>query len=236
MKATEVKAAIARRHGSQKGTGEWVCVEEAFSGFATMGGGIDVFAIGVWKTAKARGLPQAGKFYVRGGQSGGVEPVWDARNPTVAYEVKVSRADMRRELYGYKPGPKATWRSRAVPPWPAKAEGALERSHYFMFAVPKGLLKDDEICRREKPADEKGLWVPQEAGLIEVDEGGCHVRLDAPRRPCPPPLGRHEVAELIRHAVDPHSERSARAELARVIEQRERYARKVNDLRSRVAA
>jgi hypothetical protein len=232
VRAAEIKAAIARRHGSQLGRGEWVCIEEAFSGFATMGGGIDVFAIGAWKTAKAKGLPQAGKFYVRPGES---EPVWDARNPTVAYEVKVSRADMRRELYGYKPGPKASWRSRPVPAWPAKAGGALERSHYFMFAVPKGLLKDEEVERREKPADEKGLWVPLETGLIEVDENGCHIRLDAPRRPCPPPLGRHEVAELIRHAVDPNSERSARAELARVIEQRERYAREANDLRPRVA-
>lgn len=229
MKACEVKAALAQRHGSEYGSGAWVCIEEAFSGFATMSGGIDLLAIGVWKTARAAGLPQAGKCH-----HNRQEPEWDARNPIVAYEVKVSRADFRRELYGYTPGSNASWRSRPVPAWPTKAAGALERSHYFMFAVPAGLLKGEEIERREKPADGKGLWVPPEAGLIEVDDAGCHVRVDAPRRPCPPPLGRHEIAELIRHAVDPNSERLARAELVAVCNQRDRLARKLEALEDKL--
>lgn len=222
MKAADIKRALAKRHGSHLGRGEWVCVEEAFSGFATMGGGIDLYAIGVWKTAKAAGLPQAGRLY-----HNGTEVVWDATNPLVAYEVKVSRADMRRELYGYQPGPTASWKTKAVPPWPLKAGGALERSHYFMFAVPKGLLNPEEIARREKPADGRGLWVPPEVGLLEVEGEECEVIHDAPRRDCPPPLSRREYAELLRHAVDPNPERSARAELERVVAQRDRLLREL---------
>lgn len=83
MKAAEVKEALARRHGEK--SGEWVGIEEAFCGFQTAGGGIDFFAIGVWLSAKAPGLPGAGRAVI---------------NPVVSYEVKVSRSDFRKELYG----------------------------------------------------------------------------------------------------------------------------------------
>jgi hypothetical protein len=69
MTAREVKDAIRRRHGFHFATprpGEWVCIEEAFSGFASVGGGIDVLAVGVWRTAKVPGLV--------GGRQGGYEP------------------------------------------------------------------------------------------------------------------------------------------------------------------
>jgi hypothetical protein len=56
MTAAEVKEAVRRRHGCFGSSGEWVCIEEAFSGWSSMGGGIDVFAIGVWRTAKANGM------------------------------------------------------------------------------------------------------------------------------------------------------------------------------------
>lgn len=198
-KAAEVKQAIRRRHGCFGSSGEWVCIEEAFSGWSSMGGGIDVFAIGVWRTAKASGLLK----------SGGAGHV---RNPTVAYEVKVSRADFRREVNGYKPGPTASWRTREVLPWPNKAYWALERSNYFVFATPAGLLKPEEIARRERPVD-GGLWLPPEAGLIEVTANGCVVKAAAPLRECRA-LTIHETAELIRHAVDPAKERAARIGVA----------------------
>ena len=197
MNAAEVKAALTRRHSARDG--EWVCIEEAFSGFTSISGGIDLLAIGAWQTAKVQGLPNSGK---RDRES--VPPAWDATYPIVAYEVKVSRADMRRELYGYRPGPNAKWTTRSAPPWPDKQDDALRQSHYFVFAVPKGLLKDEEVERREPPEDGKGLWLPPEAGLVEVTEGGrCLVRVKAPRRECPPPLPRAQIAELVRHALKP---------------------------------
>lgn len=224
MKATDVKAALRKRHSIDA----WVCIEEAFSGFATMGGGIDLLAIGVWRSAKVAGLPGAGRN--------------DARNPIAAYEVKVSRADMRRELYGYRPGPNAkSWKTRPVPPWPGKAAGALERSHYFVFAVPAGLLKDEEIERREPPADGKGLWLPPEAGLVEVSERGCSARVEAPRRAEPEPWGRHEVAELLRHVSAPNRLRNALADLGaaranvdRLVSENDALEQKVEDLEDRL--
>lgn len=60
-----------------------------------------------------------------------------ARN--VGYEVKVSRSDYRRELLK-----------------PSKRALAVSRCHEFYFAVPKGLLKPEEIAFTE-PA-----WEPQD--------------------------------------------------------------------------
>ncbi len=209
MKAEQVKAALRARHGCNGPSGEWVCIEEAFSGWATAGGGIDVFAVGAWKTASAPGLKGAGKWCnVRVNDR--LEVTDDARWPLVAYEVKVSRADYRREVNGYRSGPTAK-AFKYVPPWPGKAQWALERSHYFMFATPKGLLTDDEIATRERP--EKGLWLPPEAGLIEVDGRGCTVRVPAPRRDSRQ-LTRPEIAELVRHAVDPNQLRTLRQDAA----------------------
>jgi hypothetical protein len=212
MTAADVKEALRIRHGISSGSGEWVCIEEAFSGWTTAGGGIDLLAIGAWRTAKAAGLPGAGRD--------------GAQNPVVAYEVKVSRADFKRELYGVKPKPKLIkpmngesfepyeWvdHRRERPGWPFKAAWALECSHYFMFAVPEGLLKDEEIVLRKQPHG-GGLWLPPEAGLVEVTRRGCRVRIPAEKRAEPPALTRHQTAELIRHAAMPASQR---AKVARV--------------------
>jgi hypothetical protein len=216
VRATEVKEALRRRHGADGGSGEWVCIEEAFSGWSSGGRGIDLLAIGAWQTAKAPGLPGAGRSHLRYVTGEGLDRSTDARYPIVAYEVKVSRADFRRELYGYEPGEGVRrWRSRPVPPWPGKARLALERSHYFMFATPAGLLTDDELALRERPEDGKGLWLPAEAGLVEVDGRGCAVRVPAPRR-VPRPLTVAEVANLIRHAVNPNQQRALAAECGRL--------------------
>lgn len=206
MNATDIKAALIRRHSAREG--EWVCVEEAFSGWTSRSGGIDLLAIGAWQTAKAKGLPGCGlKARPR---YGNLEPrTVDTSYPMVAYEVKVSRADFRRDLYG--PGTKA--KPAPIKAWPYKQADALAQSHYFMFAVPKGLLKDDEIELRMPPQQGRGLWLPPEAGLIEVSESGrCFVRVDAPRRECPPPLPRAMIAELLRHGLDPASVRRLRSD------------------------
>jgi hypothetical protein len=202
VKAPEVKDALRRRHGYSVGpdgryscsNGAWVCIEEAFSGFASPGGGIDLLAIGAWSTAKAPGLKGAGRR---------------VRNPIVAYEVKVSRSDYRREVNGYQPSAQASHLTRvrgSVPPWPMKAYWALKRSNYFVFATPKGLLRDEEVERRERP-EGGGLWLPPEAGLVEVDERGwCEVRVPAEASEAEP-ITMHEAAELIRHALHPMRER-----------------------------
>lgn len=189
-----------------------------------MSGGIDLLAMGAWQSAKAKGLPSSGRK-ARNDQT------IDTSYPMVAYEVKVSRSDFRRDLYG--PGTKE--KPRPYLAWPAKQTDALAQSHYFMFAVPKGLLKDEEIAMRS-PGDQlsltggrgRSLWLPPEAGLIEVTESGrCEVRVDAPLRECPPPLPRSQIAELIRHAVDPAKSRY-------LISRNARLEREVMDLKKTV--
>lgn len=195
-KAADIKAGIARRHGCNGGSGAWVCINEALSGFACPGGGIDTLALAVHQRVAIGGCPGAGR---------------KIPNPVVAYEVKVSRADMRRELNGYTPGPTAKWPTRHVPAWPGKAHHALLRSNYFLFATPPGLLKPEEIQRRERPED-GGLWLPAETVLTNLDQPGTRVIVPAPARDCQP-LTVHETAELIRHAVDPAKLRALRGEL-----------------------
>lgn len=102
----------------------------------------------------------------------------------VAYEVKVSREDFRNDLRQ----------------WPAKQRYAMAMSHQWLFAVPAGLLNDDEI-RSKGPGDvysqlalarpqcRSPLWVPERAGLAEVHPRG---RVVIRRRP----ETRHEVEEL----------------------------------------
>lgn len=203
LTSAQVEEALRRRHP----TGEWVCVDEAFSGFASYGtGGIDLLAIGAWKTAKAPGLPGCGKVNrdYRGNDPSDWQEI-DARNPLVGYEIKVSRSDFKREIYGYTPGEGASRSSRRVPRWPAKAQFALERVHFFVFATPRGLLFDDEIARREPwgegEAPRRGaLYLPAGVGLVEVDASGCTVRQPAVLRPNPVPWTRHETHELLRRA------------------------------------
>lgn len=227
MTAAEVKAALSRRHGCNGSSGEWVCIEEAFCGFTSAGGGVDLLAIGAWQTARITGCPGSGKAHRHGNAKDFAEH--DARHPVVAYEVKVSRSDFRRELYGYAPGPNTKWRTRPVPPWPRKAFFALERSHYFLFAVPKGLLRDDEIERRKRPGDAKGLWLPEEAGLVEVDGRGCTVRVPAPRRAARP-LTTGETAELLRHGIDPNKGRQARERIGYLEGQVESLRERIREL------
>lgn len=191
LTARDLRRELRHRHGLRdgvtRGDGQWVCITEAFSGWASEGGGVDLLALGAWATAKVPGLVACGR------RTGAV----DTSYPIVAYEIKVSRADFRRELHGYQPADPAT---RSVPAWPGKALHALRRAHYFVFATPAGLLTDEEISRRERPANGRGLWLPAEAGLIEVTERGCEVR--APAMPtCAEQLPRGVVHELIRTAL-----------------------------------
>lgn len=211
--AADVKNALRRRHHSDTPKGEWVCVEEAFSGFSTWSGGIDLLAIGAWRTSKVGGCPGAGGH--------------KAQNPVVAYEVKVSRADMRRELYGYAPGPDTARTTRPVPAWPIKASEALRFSEFFMFAVPQGLLMDHEVEKRSPWTDaeaqqfldaggrqrDRMLWLPPEAGLVELcPDGRITVRAEATMRVAEP-FTRHMTAELIRHVADPNKLRQMRVKM-----------------------
>lgn len=251
MKAADVKAALRRRHGAETDSGEWVVVEEAFCGWTSGGGGIDLLAVGAWATAKAPGLPGAGRINAERRSpprvldgDGTVEEYVpprdeDARHPIVAYEVKVSRADLRRELYGYRKGPNASYKTRNVPAWPGKAHLALSVAHYFMLAVPRGLLTAEEEAQRGPwPADwlaahdARPLWVPEEAGLLEVDSGGCRVVVPAPRR-VPRPIERGEMAELLRHAVKPNVLRKLRTENAALRRDNERLLREQHESHQR---
>lgn len=193
-KATDVEAALRRHHANQ-GTGAWVCIDEALSGYA---GGIDLLAIGAWRSSKTPALIVP--------KSGGAV---DVTYPLVAYEIKVSRSDFRKELVGSEmKRTKRGW-SYGHGPWPAKAERAIERSNYFLFAVPAGLLHDDEIERRAPwqtetdallpvSAPRKGaLWLPEGVGLVEVSTKGVRVRVKAPPRNAQP-LTRGENAEIMR--------------------------------------
>lgn len=166
--------ALHRRHGQHAaGSRAWVCIEEALSGWANFGtGGIDLMAFGVWRTAKVPGLPRCGQ--------------WNgpAEYAVVAYEVKASRADFRREL--------------AV--WPDKAQVALDVAHYFLFVTPPGLLDEHERTVREPwPHGAPRLWLPEGSGLIEVNGNGCRVVVPAALRE-PRALTRGEQHELLRRA------------------------------------
>lgn len=228
MTSDDVIRALRRRHGclpEQAGAmpSSWVCIEEAFKGSwgaLAPSGGIDLLAAGATRSARVNGLE-------------GVSRVpW----PVIAYEVKVSRADFRREVNGDAPPkqgppppppPRMTWdeerlltpeehaarhemdearerwhrqqRRSRLPEWPAKAKHALDRCHYFIFATPKGLLRPEEIARRERPEDGRGLWLPAEAGLVEVDRVGVHDVVRAPLRD-PAPWSRGDAHWLIRQA------------------------------------
>lgn len=210
MPAGAVKAALASYYAAR--AGEWVTIEEALDGWANGFGGIDLLALGVWKTAKVKGL--------QGVDTRATAP----GNARVAHEVKVSRTDFRKELYGYKPGPDAlagfeqrvrdfrARGSRGEPPrpprespaWPDKQLRALAISDYFVFVTPRGLLHEDEATRYHPWGDNAprpgALWVPAEAGLWEVDHNGVTVVRSAPRREGSP-LTRHETHELIRKAL-----------------------------------
>lgn len=202
MTARQVRDALRRRHGcgGDVYTGEWVCITEAFSGWVGGGKGVDLLAVGAWASAKVPGLPGCGNR--RG---------IDTTYPVVAYEVKISRSDFARELYGKRGRPYWDWSGgdpvrrpgeEGVGAWPEKARLALARAHYFMFAVPAGLLTDGEIARREpwEGPRGRGLYVPAEAGLVEVTKRGCRVRVPAVATAAVD-LSRGMVHELIRTAV-----------------------------------
>lgn len=210
MTAAEVKAILARYYAARPA--EWVTFEEALDGMANGFGGIDLLALGVWQSAKVRGL--------QGIDSRATRPM----NPRVAHEVKVSRGDFRTELYGRQPGPealasyekrRAEFRytgglgepprpPRSVDPWPGKQLRALAIADYFVFVTPRGLLHEDEVSRYHPWGDNAprpgALYVPAEAGLWEVDHNGVTVTRAAPKRDGAA-LTRHETHELLRKAL-----------------------------------
>lgn len=95
---------------------------------------------------------------------------WPSAREMVAYEVKVSRSDFQRELAK-----------------PVKRKAALFYSNRFYFAVPKDLIRLDEL--------------PPECGLIEVlEDGRTKVTVEAPWRDCHPPSW-HFLASIARRVA-----------------------------------
>lgn len=116
MTAEDVKDAIRRRHpatqfmGGRKVPGQWTVIPELNN--------IDLVAF------SAVGSPQ---------------PSIGVRYPRIGYEVKVSRADLRRELLK-----------------PSKRAYAVSWCHAFYIATPKGLLSREEL------AFEEPEWGPED--------------------------------------------------------------------------
>lgn len=104
MNAADVKDALRARHpaviqnGPTKWAGAWTCLEEWLN--------IDLLAVSAWSSV--RPYPP---------------------NARIGYEIKVSRSDYRRELAR-----------------PAKRAIGVRFCHEFYFAVPRGLLKPEEIA------------------------------------------------------------------------------------------
>lgn len=112
----------------------------------------------------------------------------DPKYRRVSYEIKVSRSDYRRELAR----------------WPQKAAVALRLGHQFYFAIPAGMLTPGERTRRPQP--HPGLWVPEPAGLIEVNaDRVCEIRMRAAVTDAPAWTDR-EAAYLVSYAHRPGAE------------------------------
>lgn len=195
MTAKEVKERLASRHPTSMG--EWCFWEEALTH-------IDAFAYGTWRTSKCVGAEGIGKV----------------RHARVSYEVKVSRADLRQELWGRVSKGRVKYG-----PWPDKASHALDVSHFFFLATPAGLLTKEERERREPPADGTGLWLPPECGLVEVHATQTRVPVKAPRR-TPRELHPGEISSLIRLGVNPAKVRNAESIAAGLRDQVRRAERR----------
>jgi len=91
----------------------------------------------------------------------------------VGYEVKVSRSDYRSELRE-----------------PNKRAFAVGACHEFYFAVPSGLLRDDELPGADQPQlrADADLYVPDDVGLVVVNGRGCQVVKSAPLTSDPAPI------------------------------------------------
>lgn len=136
-------------------TGDWASFVEAF-------GYIDFFAFMLIRTHKD---------YVKGER--------------LAYEIKVSRSDLRSELNDTK-----------------KRIRALKRSHRMYFAIPHDLLSVEERAPggRQKQG---GLYIPEECGIVLVFDDGRSFKLrEAPRREVHP-LPEEDVLWIARDRGSP---------------------------------
>lgn len=109
-----VKEALRRRHnsilpplhrGGKPTPGQWTTIEEYYD--------IDMLAFAAWINPKPS-VPNVGKK--------------KTKYPTVGYEIKVSRQDMRKELLA-----------------PQKRARGVAMCHQFYFAIPYNLMKKDEL-------------------------------------------------------------------------------------------
>lgn len=196
MTAAEVKDALRRRHpatqnmGSRTVPGAWTCIEELL--------GCDLLAIAAHKRP------------VNG-------PAGGAHYPRVGYEVKVSRADYRKEIRD-----------------PSKRAGAVGFTHAFYFAVPAGLLKPVELVLRQPCGDgARALWIPDDVGLVVVGSRGCSVVHESPVRESPREIDARlfgDCARYISAHPDLHHDGVVAADRAhcRELREQERRSREAN--------
>lgn len=122
-------------------------------------GGIDLLALAATSSAP-------------NGAGSSSPPGLPRRYSVIGYEVKVSRSDYRAELRK-----------------PSKRLLARDACHRFYFAVPAGLLREDELEARDQPSLEAPeLYVPDDVGLVTVDGRGTKVVKEAPRNHAPEPI------------------------------------------------
>lgn len=78
--------------------------------------------------------------------------MWADNRSFISYEIKVSRQDFKHDVEKFV----------------SKQEAALRNSTQFYYVCPQGLIKVEEI--------------PEVAGLMYVNEGGCRIQKVAPVR------------------------------------------------------
>lgn len=187
MTAEEVKSALRRRfnqNGSPQMPTPWTCIEEFMS--------IDLWCLAAW-TKPAPASPKCQTY------------------PRIAIEVKVSRSDLKSELYK-----------------PSKRAKAWAFSDQFYIATPTGLLKEDEIawkqpdyeptdfvrlacpngCRKIRHREGTWYWKPSEPGGFRGSQMECdlcsgktwvdksRVEKEAPMVWIPPDVGLIEVDSI----------------------------------------
>lgn len=194
--AEMVKDKLRRRHaatqpmGVRSVPGPWTCIEELL--------GCDLVAFSA--VQRPHNGPGKGATY-----------------PRVGYEVKVSRADYRKELRQ---------------PW--KREKAVGYCHAFYFAVPLGLLDPFEVELRVGDPEGTALWVPDDVGLVVVHRGGCRIIHEAPVRREPEAVDGDLLGVCARHISshpDPRHEGVVEADraLCAQLREAERERRKQHD-------
>lgn len=98
--------------------------------------------------------------------------MWPSKNRVkVSYEIKISKTDLKKDLAQ-----------------PFKQFPALQVSNEFYYIWPKGMLKREEyqcLYNRQVASNKsKVIYIPEWAGVMEVDGTSIKVMKEAQSRPC----------------------------------------------------